>query len=63
MVIWYSKYKHPVVNAISVQGYQWKCAVRLNASISAITCTPEIINVMTTTMVTYPQSSFDLVTI
>ena len=61
MVIWYSKYKHPVVNAISVQGYQWKCAVRRNASISAITCTSVIINVMTNAMVTYVNISTELI--
>ena len=61
MVIWYSKYKHPVVNAISVQGYQCKCAVRWSASISAITCTPVIINVMNTAMVTYVNISTEFV--
>ena len=61
MVIWYSEYKHPIVNAISVQGYQCKCAVRRNASISAITCTPVIINVMTTAMVTYVNISTELI--
>ena len=39
----------------------WKCAVRRNASISAITCTPVIINVMTTAMVTYVNISTELI--